>query len=89
MVSYRFSNNWSLQLNGNADSKLSTFQSYRLLVYGMDVVVGKLLMNNWINLVIVVNDVFNSRRYQSVFEGENLIKITMSYRGLFITIPSQ
>ncbi|GAB4017619.1 TonB-dependent receptor [Spirosoma koreense] len=81
-----------LQLRGNYEAPQKTPQGRRKALATLDLSVSKDLLNNNGTLTLNVLDVFNSRRYRSITEGENFytesssqyrlrqINLTFSYR---------
>lgn len=79
-LSYRFPANFSAQLNLNRDSKSPSLQGFRLPVQAADFALRKSFMNNRASVVFTINDIFNSRKFVSTIEQENLFQASMNRR---------
>jgi hypothetical protein len=81
-LSYRFPANFSAQLNLNRDSKSPSLQGFRLPVQAADFALRKSFMNNRASVVFAINDIFNSRKFVSTIEQENLLQTSMNRRDV-------
>ncbi len=81
-LSYRFPANFSTQLNLNRDSKSPSLQGFRLPVQAADFALRKSFMNNRASVVFAINDIFNSRKFLSTIEQENLLQTSMNRRDV-------
>lgn len=60
-----------LQLRGNYEAPRLTTQGKRKAIYFMDIAVSKDLFQKKATLALSISDVFNSRRFRTISEGEN------------------
>lgn len=81
-LSYRLPANFSTQLNLNRDSKSPSLQGFRLPVQAADFALRKSFMNNRASVVFAINDIFNSRKFLSTIEQENLLQTSMNRRDV-------
>ena len=84
--------NTDLQLRGNYDARVQTTQGYRKPRWYLDLAISRDVLNNNGTITLNVSDVFNSRRFRFVSEGDNFytdndfqwrarqINLTFSYR---------
>ncbi len=89
---FTFWKNMDLQLRGNYEARMQTPQGYRKPIYFMDMAISKDLLGNNATLTLNVSDVFNSRRFRFIAEGDTFytendgqwrrrqINLTFSYR---------
>lgn len=89
---FTFWKNTDLQLRGNYEAPQKTPQGRRKSIATLDLAVSKDIMNNNATLTLNVIDVFNSRRFRSITEGDNFytysnsqgrlrqINLTFNYR---------
>jgi len=81
-----------LQMRGNYEAKAQTTQGYRKPRWFIDLAISKDILQNNGTVTLNVSDVFNTRRFRSVAEGDNFytendfqwrarqINLTFSYR---------
>ncbi len=81
-LTYKLPANISFQINLNRDSKSPSLQGYRLPVQAADFAIRKAFMGNRASVAFSVNDVFNSRKFYSVYENENTFQTTMNRRDV-------
>lgn len=79
-LTYKFPANFSAQLTGTNDGKSPTLQGYRQAVRGLDFAVRKGFMQNKASLTFAINDVFNSRRFITVYDQPGALQTTMNRR---------
>ncbi|MBP6828521.1 MAG: TonB-dependent receptor family protein, partial [Saprospiraceae bacterium] len=84
--------NTDLQLRGNYDARVQTTQGYRKPRWYLDLAISRDVLNNNGTITLNISDVFNSRRFRFVSEGDNFytdndfqwrarqINLTFSYR---------
>ncbi|GJM35704.1 MAG: TonB-dependent receptor [Saprospiraceae bacterium] len=89
---FTFWKNTDLQVRWNYRSRSQTTQGYRLPSWSLDLGVSKDILNKNATLTLNVRDLFNTRRWRSITEGENFysfhdgqwrtrqINLTFSYR---------
>lgn len=89
---FTISNGLDIQLRANYDARQKTAQGVRKGIFFMDLSASKSILGERGNLILTVNDIFNSRRNRYIIEGENFftegnsqfvrrqINLTMSYR---------
>lgn len=68
IISYKFPKQYTLQVNGNYESPRVVPQGTTLPVYSMDISLSKEIIKT-LSFNLVVNDVFNTRRFGSTFES--------------------
>lgn len=68
MISYKLPKQYTLQVNGSYESPRIIPQGTTLPVYSMDISLNKEIIKT-LNINLVVNDVFNTRRFGSTFES--------------------
>ncbi len=73
IASYKFPENFALQLNGNYEAPRIIPQGKTLSQYSVDISLNKEIKKH-INITLSVNDVFNTRRFGSYFESDYLIQ---------------
>ncbi len=66
----------------NRDAKSPTLQGYRLAVQAADFAVRKSFMKNRASVAFTINDIFNSRKYISIYEQGNTYQTTMNRRDV-------
>ena len=81
-LSYRFPASIVAQVNMNRDAKSPTLQGYRLAVQAADFAVRKSFMKNRASVAFTINDIFNSRKYISIYEQGNTYQTTMNRRDV-------
>jgi len=69
VVSYKFPKSYTLQVNGNYEAPRIIPQGRTLDQYSIDVSLNKEVMK-FLNISLIVNDVFNTRRFGTNFESE-------------------
>ncbi|MBN7815010.1 outer membrane beta-barrel family protein [Algoriphagus pacificus] len=89
---FTISNGLDIQLRANYDARQKTAQGVRKGIFFMDLSASKSILGERGNLILTVNDIFNSRRNRYIIEGENFftegnsqfvrrqINLTISYR---------
>ncbi len=89
---FTFWKNTELQLRGNYEAKMLTPQGYRKPIWYIDLAVSKDILKNNGTITLNVSDLFNTRRFRSVSEGDNFytysdfqmrptqVNLTLSYR---------
>ncbi|WP_373331176.1 outer membrane beta-barrel family protein [Salmonirosea aquatica] len=81
-LSYRLPADITAQLSGTRDSRGVSLQGYRRAVNAADFALRKGLWNNRGSLVFTVNDIFNSRRFYSIYEQPAVFQTSMSRRDV-------
>ena len=81
-LSYKLPANFSAQLSGTRDSRGVSLQGYRQAVSAADFALRKGLWNNRGSLVFTVNDLFNSRRYYTIYDQPGVFQTSMSRRDV-------
>lgn len=79
-LTYRFPANFSAQLTGTNDGKAPTLQGYREAVRGLDFALRKGFWQNRASLTFAINDVFNSRRFITIYDQPSAYQVTMNRR---------
>ncbi|MFD2934949.1 outer membrane beta-barrel family protein [Spirosoma flavum] len=79
-LTYRFPSNISAQLSGTNDGKAPQLQGYRQAVRGADFAVRKGFWQNRASLTFTVNDMFNSRRFISIYDQPGAYQVSMNRR---------
>lgn len=89
---FTLQNGMDIQVRANFDARQKTAQGVRKGIFYMDLSASKQIIGKRGNLILTVNDIFNSRRNRYIIEGENFftdvnsqyirrqINLTMSYR---------
>lgn len=77
---YRFPANFTAQLSGTHDSRGVALQVYRSPVSGADFALRKSFWQNRGSVVLTVNDLFNSRRYVSIYDQPSVYQASMNRR---------
>ncbi|MBO0930066.1 outer membrane beta-barrel family protein [Fibrella aquatilis] len=67
-LTYKFPANISAQATINRDARVAALQGYREAVNGADLAVRKGFWQNRASVALIVNDVFNSRRFISIYD---------------------
>ncbi len=81
-LTYKLPANISAQLSGTRDSRGVNLQGYRRAVNAADFALRKGLWNNRGSIVFTVNDIFNSRRYYSIYDQPTVFQTSMSRRDV-------
>ena len=81
-LSYKLSANITAQLSGTRDSRGVSLQGYRQAVSAADFALRKGLWNNRGSLVFTLNDIFNSRRYYTIYDQPTVFQTSMSRRDV-------
>jgi ferric enterobactin receptor len=81
-IGYKFPQNISAQINLDYSGKAPSLQGNRLPVKAMDFALRKSFMNNRGAVVFAVNDVFNSRKFQTTYESGSVFQTSMSRRDI-------
>ncbi len=79
-LTYRFPANISAQLTGTNDGKAPTLQGYREAVRGLDFALRKGFWQNRASLTFAINDIFNSRRFITVYDQPGAYQVSMNRR---------
>lgn len=79
-LTYRFPANISAQLTGTNDGKAPSLQGYRQAVRGVDFAVRKGFWANRASVTFSVNDLFNSRRFVSIYDQPGAYQVSMNRR---------
>lgn len=79
-LTYRFPANISAQLTGTNDGKAPQLQGYRQAVRGLDFAVRKSFWNNRGSVAFIINDMFNSRRFVSIYDQPGAYQVSMNRR---------
>ncbi|WP_040761897.1 outer membrane beta-barrel family protein [Spirosoma panaciterrae] len=79
-LTYRFPANFSAQLTGTNDGKAPSLQGYREAVRGVDFAVRKGFWQNRASLTFTINDMFNSRRFISIYDQPGAYQVSMNRR---------
>lgn len=81
-LTYTLPANITAQLSGTRDSRGVNLQGYRRAVDATDFALRKGLWNNRGSLVFTINDIFNSRRYYSIYDQPTVFQTSMSRRDV-------
>jgi len=81
-LTYKLPANITAQLSGTRDSRGVSLQGYRRSVSTADFALRKGLWKNQGSLVFTVNDIFNSRRYVTIFDQPMVFQTSMSRRDV-------
>ncbi|AUD01899.1 outer membrane beta-barrel family protein [Spirosoma pollinicola] len=79
-LTYRLPANISAQLTGTNDGKAPSLQGYRQAVRGVDFAIRKGFWANRASLTFSVNDMFNSRRFISIYDQPGAYQVSMNRR---------
>ncbi|QIP15187.1 TonB-dependent receptor [Spirosoma aureum] len=79
-LTYRLPANMSAQLTGTNDGKSPSLQGYREAVRGVDFAVRKGFWQNRASLTFSINDMFNSRRFISIYDQPGAYQVSMNRR---------
>ncbi|ADB42336.1 outer membrane beta-barrel family protein [Spirosoma linguale] len=79
-LTYRFPAAISAQLTGTNDGKAPSLQGYRQAVRGIDFAVRKGFWQNRASVTFTINDMFNSRRFISIYDQPGAYQLTMNRR---------
>jgi ferric enterobactin receptor len=79
-LTYRLPANISAQLTGTNDGKSPSLQGYREAVRGVDFAVRKGFWQNRASLTFSINDMFNSRRFISIYDQPSAYQVSMNRR---------
>ena len=80
ILTYQFPVGISAQVSGTNESKSPQLQGYRQAVRGMDIALRKGFWQNRASVVFTVNDLFNSRRFISIYDQPGAYQVTMNRR---------
>ena len=81
-LTYKLPADISAQLSGTRDSRGVNLQGYRRAVNAADFALRKGLWDNRGSIVFTVNDIFNSRRYYSIYDQPTVFQTSMSRRDV-------
>ncbi len=81
-LTYRFPANFTAQLSGNRDSRGVALQGYRLPVTAADFALRKSFWQNRGSVVLTANDLFNSRRFVSIYDQPGVFQASMNRRDV-------
>ncbi len=76
----RLPKGFSLQLNGNYDAPKVEAQGEREAAYWLDAAIRKNLLKNKATLVLNVSDIFNTRKYRSNYDFDDIMQTVYSDR---------
>ena len=79
-VTYRLPANFTAQLTGTNDGKSPQLQGYRQAVRGVDFALRKGFWENRSSLTFTINDMFNSRRFVSIYDQPGAYQVSMNRR---------
>lgn len=79
-LTYRLPANLTAQLSGNRESRTPSLQGHREAVQGADFALRKAFWQNRASLLLTINDVFNSRRFVSVYDQPGAYQVAMNRR---------
>ncbi|GAB2535865.1 TonB-dependent receptor [Spirosoma aerophilum] len=79
-LTYRLPANLSAQLTGTNDGKAPSLQGYRQAVRGVDFAIRKGFRANRASITFTINDLFNSRRYISIYDQPGAYQVSMNRR---------
>ncbi len=79
-LTYRFPANITAQLSSTRDSRGVQLQGYRLPVTAADFALRKGFWQNRASVVFTANDLFNSRRFVTIYEQPGVYQASMSRR---------
>lgn len=89
-LTYKLPYNLTVQLNMANNSKFPQLQGYRYAVRSVDVSVKKGFAKNKINVVVALNDIFNSGRQITVYDQGQVYQKTMTRREIrYLKISAQ
>ncbi|MEP6737568.1 MAG: outer membrane beta-barrel protein, partial [Chryseolinea sp.] len=81
-LTYKFPAGISAQASAQRRSKNPGLQGYQNAVSGMDFALRKSFMQNKGSITFSINDVFNSRRFVSVYEQPGIYQVSMNRREI-------
>jgi hypothetical protein len=79
-LTYRFPSSITAQLTGTRDSRGVALQGYRLPVTAADFALRKGFWQNRASAVFTINDMFNSRRFVSIYDQPTVYQASMNRR---------
>jgi len=81
-LTYKFPANITAQLTGTRDSRGVSLQGYRRAVNAADFALRKSFWQNRASVVFTINDMFNSRRYVTVYDQPTVFQESMNRRDV-------
>ena len=81
-LTYRFPGNFTAQLTANRDSRSPSLQGYRLPVSAADFALRKSFWQKRASVVFSINDIFNSRKFVSVYDQSTVYQASMNRREI-------
>jgi ferric enterobactin receptor len=81
-MTYKFKGGFSAQVSGERRSKIPQLQGYQRAVAAADLALRKGFWNNRASLTFIVNDIFNSRRFYTVYDQPATFQTTMIRRDI-------
>jgi len=81
-VTYKFTADISAQATAQRRSKNPGLQGYQTAVSGVDFALRKSFMQNMASVTFSINDVFNSRKFTSVYDSPETYQISMNRREI-------
>jgi hypothetical protein len=81
-VTYKFPYGISAQATGQRRSRNPSLQGYQKAVTGVDFALRKSFMQNKANVTFSINDVFNSRKFKSVYDQPGTYQVSMNRREI-------
>jgi hypothetical protein len=81
-LTYRFKGGISAQLSGQRRSRTPSLQGYQNAVNGADFALRKGFWQNRGNVTFSINDIFNSRRFVSIYDQPGTYQVSMNRREI-------
>lgn len=81
-VTYKLPYNFTVQANFNNKSKQPQLQGYKSAIRTFDLSVRKGFLNNKLNAVLALNDVFNSGKQYTIFKEGSVYQTSMQRRDI-------
>lgn len=81
-ATYKFKRGFSAQVTGQRRSKSPQLQGYQRAVTAADFALRKGFWNNRASLTFIINDVFNSRKFYTIYDQPATFQTSMSRRDI-------
>jgi outer membrane receptor protein involved in Fe transport len=81
-ASYKFAHGFSAQISGQRRSKSPSLQGYQRAVTAADFALRKGFWDNRASITFIVNDIFNSRKFYSIYDQATTFQTSMNRRDI-------
>jgi outer membrane receptor protein involved in Fe transport len=81
-ATYKFKHGFSAQLSGQRRSKSPSLQGYQQAVTAADFALRKGFWDNRASITFIVNDIFNSRKFYSIYDQPTTFQTSMNRRDI-------